>query len=399
MIGRKDHVGFERQRLELGFQRGCQDLDVVGILVVGRQDAQRRLAAQLHHVPVHFIAHCRRRRRRILRIERHDKDAIAAALDQGFEPRGDRRVGIAHRPVDDDVRAERLERAGELAGLRTREGLDRQLVRLAVPDCLIIVRFAPRAQRQDDAVENELPQQRVVFDDARISEKLFQIAPYGWRIGRIGRAEIDQKHADAVFDRRRLRRSGRLSGWGGRRYRTDVCRRCACRRNRDVLARRSRRGGRRWRFNDVFGHRGGAFAGGNGRRDRGLVGGFASGGRHGRQFAHGFSLPLCAAAGPNDRADGRLFGGFQQRRRAGAELFKQSCFVGFCGSEMTLLDVTEAADFFRNGREADGEVDDCPASVSPKPPRAPLRSRRSACARCGARACGRTGRTPCRAVL
>ena len=46
------------------------------------------------------------------------------------------------------------------------------------------------------------------------------------------------------------------------------------------------------------------------------------------------------------------WGGFQQRRRAGAELFKQSCFVGFCGSQMTLFDVPEAADFFRNGREA-----------------------------------------------
>ena len=111
----------------------------------------------------------------------------------------------------------------------------------------------------------------------------------------------------------------------------------------------------RWRFNDVFGHRGGAFAGGNGRLDRGLVGGLASGGRHGRRFAHGFSLPLCAAAGPNDRADGRLFGGFQQRRRAGAELFKQSCFVGLGGGEMTLLDVAEAADVFRDGGELNGE--------------------------------------------
>src|SRR5579872_336478 len=54
--------------------------------------------------------------------------------------------------------------------------------------------------------------------------------------------------------------------------------------------------------------------------------------------------------------NGRLFRGFQQRRFAGAELLKQGCFVGFCGSEMTLFDMTEAADFFRNGGKADGKV-------------------------------------------
>ena len=286
----------------------CSDdathLDVIGVLVIGRQDAQRWLVAQLHHVSVDLVAHRRRGGRRILRIERHDEDAIAAAFDQSFESRGDRWVGVAHRPVDNDVIAERLERAGEFFGLRAREGLDRRLVRLTVPDFLIVVGFAQRAQRQDNAVENGLPQHRIIFDDARIAEKLFQIAAYGGRVGRIGRAEIYQKHADAVFDRGGLRPGGRFcDGWSGRRLRQGGRPGAPCFQAEQKCPRRRSCAGRRRCFDDVFGHRGGVFAVGNGRSGRGIVCGFARSGRQGRRFTHGFSLPLCAAAGPNDREE------------------------------------------------------------------------------------------------
>ncbi len=104
-----------------------------------------------------------------------------------------------------------------------------------VPDFLVVARLAARAQRQNDAVEHDLPEQRIVLDHAPVGEKLLQIAAHGGRIGRIGRAEIDQKHADAVLDRRRLawawRPRARL-GWATRRL--DV--RAA------LLARRDERG-------------------------------------------------------------------------------------------------------------------------------------------------------------
>jgi len=38
-----------------------------------------------------------------LRIERHRQQAIAAARDQRLDPRPDRRVAVAHRPIDLDV--------------------------------------------------------------------------------------------------------------------------------------------------------------------------------------------------------------------------------------------------------------------------------------------------------
>ncbi len=157
---------------------------------------RRRLPALPHQKAEDFVAHRRGRRRRILRIKRHDQNAVAAARDQRFEPRGDRRIGIAHRPVDDDMLAERLENAGEFFRLRAGDGLERQLVLLVVPDFLVVARFAPRTHRQNDAVEQELPEQRIPFDDARVGEEFLQIASHRLGLGGIGRAEIDEQHAD-----------------------------------------------------------------------------------------------------------------------------------------------------------------------------------------------------------
>src|SRR6266550_563456 len=52
----------------------------------------------------------------------------------------------------------------------------------------------------------------------------------------------------------------------------------------------------------------------------------------------------------------RLFGGLQVRRRSSAQLIEQRGFVGLGGGEVALLDVAEAADFFRDGGDADGEM-------------------------------------------
>ena len=198
MKRRNDDVGRERQRLKLGLERGRQDLDVIRILEIGRQDSDRRLPALPHQVPVNLVAHRRRGRRRILRIERHDQDTIAAPGGQNFEPRLDRWIGVAHRPVDDDMFAERFEDAGELFGLRARDRLERRFVLVVVPDFLVVARFAPRADRQNETVEKEFPEQRVIFDDAPVAEELLKIAAHRGRRRRVGSAEIDEEHADAA---------------------------------------------------------------------------------------------------------------------------------------------------------------------------------------------------------
>ena len=103
--------------------------------------------------------------------------------------------------------------AGELFGLRPRDGLERRFVLVVVPDSLVVARLAPRPDRQDDAVEDELPEQPALLDHARIGEELFQVAAHRLGIGRVGRAEIDQQHADTVLHLFRCR--GRFRCYAG----------------------------------------------------------------------------------------------------------------------------------------------------------------------------------------
>jgi hypothetical protein len=74
-----------------------------------------------------------------------------------------------------------------------------------------IARLSPGADRQDDAVENELPQRALILDHPRVGEKFLEIAPHGGGVGRLGSAEIDQQHPDLAGGRTLDR-----GGWGGR---------------------------------------------------------------------------------------------------------------------------------------------------------------------------------------
>jgi hypothetical protein len=82
-----------------------------------------------------------------------------------------------------------------------------------IPDLGVIARLAPRPDRQDDAVEHELPDDALVLDHARIGEELLEIAAHRGRVGAVGGAEIDQQHADLAA--RRGRGPGRIDGDGG----------------------------------------------------------------------------------------------------------------------------------------------------------------------------------------
>ena len=113
----------------------------------------------------------------------------------------------------------------EFFGLRSRNGLERRFVLVAVPDISVVARFAPRADRQDDDIEQEFPQQRIVFDDAAVAQELFQIAPHRRRRRCIGGAEIDQKDADTgCLLRNHARRAGRNAGLRCRAVTRGYCR-------------------------------------------------------------------------------------------------------------------------------------------------------------------------------
>ena len=175
-------------------------VDIGGVVVIGRGDPQRRLEAHgLEHAK-HLVAHRRRRGGAVLRIERDDEDAVAAARHQIGEPRRDRGIAVAHRPVDQQPRPARRQRGGELLGLRAGDGLERGFVLVLVPDLGVVARLAARADAQDDAVERELPHQALVLDHARIGEELLEIAAHRRGVGAVGGAEIDEEHADLAAD-------------------------------------------------------------------------------------------------------------------------------------------------------------------------------------------------------
>ena len=88
--------------------------------------------------------------------------------------------------------------AGKFFGLRPRNRLQRRFVLLDVPDFLVVARLGAGPASQDDPIEDELPDQPLILDHARVGQKFLQIDTYALGVGGIGRAEIDEEDADAL---------------------------------------------------------------------------------------------------------------------------------------------------------------------------------------------------------
>ena len=155
-----------------------------------------------------LVVHRRRRRGAVLRIEREEQDAVAAGRGERVEPLGDRRLAIAHRPVDDDFSITR-QRGRQLLRLRARKSLERRFVLLAIPDRGVERAALLRARREHDPLQDRLPDEARRFDDARVGEELRQIAPHRPIARALGRAEVDEEHADLCRCDRELFRQGR----------------------------------------------------------------------------------------------------------------------------------------------------------------------------------------------
>src|SRR5215217_7644180 len=101
-----------------------------------------------------MVAGGRRRGGRVLWIERHQENAVAALVEQRLQALTNGRVAVAHGPVDAHlVAGDGLEMTRELLRLIARDGFERPLVALLVPDGLVVAPFALRPRRQDDEVE------------------------------------------------------------------------------------------------------------------------------------------------------------------------------------------------------------------------------------------------------
>jgi hypothetical protein len=150
---REQDVGGEVERRKPGFHRCFQRVQISGIVVIGRQETQRRLPAQRSQMLAHGIDHRRRRRGAILGIKRRDQYALASGGLQRIDRRADRRFAVPHRIGDPHRFAEyRLQGFALPARDRGERGS------FVGPDLGVGVRrfFGPRGQ--DDAAQDRLPQ-------------------------------------------------------------------------------------------------------------------------------------------------------------------------------------------------------------------------------------------------
>ena len=221
-IGARDAVerGEHDFRLEIelgerGAGRARERLDIGGIVVIGRGDAQGRL-------PAHRLAARRTPCRRPSPSSPRNIADRAARAGCGRSPwpatrRGARRSTACRSasPSRPRSRADpgRAQRQRELFRLAAGDRLQRALVALAVPDRIVVAPLGARAARQDDEVEDRPPEPARRLDHAPVGEEFVEIAAHRPIVGRFRRAEIDEQHADAAaLDRRVARRAKR----GGR---------------------------------------------------------------------------------------------------------------------------------------------------------------------------------------
>src|SRR6185437_11385601 len=101
-----------------------------------------------------------------------------------------------------------------LLGLRARDGLQRRLVALLVPDFSVVTRLGGRARAQDDAIQDQLPDETLILDHARVRQELVEINPHAPGVGGVGCAEVNEEHAD--MRRPSCRRSLRALDGNGR---------------------------------------------------------------------------------------------------------------------------------------------------------------------------------------
>ena len=142
-------------------------------------------------VAAHLVEHRAGRRRRVLRVQRQHADALDAAALAVRDRLRDRRPLVGHREPH-PRRGVAVRRAQVLLQellLALRNGAQR---RIPAPDRGVGVRDAPGAQRDHDAAQDRLPQQRRQLDDAAVGEELGEEVGHRARCRGARRAEIDQ---------------------------------------------------------------------------------------------------------------------------------------------------------------------------------------------------------------
>ena len=164
-------------------------------VIIRRKRPDGGLPAQRPQAIICRVEGRRRRSCGILRIKGCEQDAVAAALAKVEQARGDRRLAVAHAPLDDQIVAV-FESILEPLALLARDRLQGRLVARLIPDFGIGAARSAGTRREHDAVEDDPPNHPVGFDDPRIGEELFEIAPRLLEARTFRRPEIYEQHAD-----------------------------------------------------------------------------------------------------------------------------------------------------------------------------------------------------------
>jgi hypothetical protein len=195
---------------------GGECADEGGVVVEGLDRRERGRHPQPGGHAPRLLERRAGRRRRVLRVEGKEHDAVRAAVPQSSHRRLDGWVLIAHPQLDGPVVSQTLlHEAREVLAMKEQR-------RAAIgPDLAVGLGALGRSQGQDDQVEQQRPTNGVDVEDPRVGEELPQIAAHLGSAWRIRRPEIDEQ--EAVLRRRaRVRRGhGGLSGRHERAYRSQ----------------------------------------------------------------------------------------------------------------------------------------------------------------------------------
>ena len=164
-------------------------VEVGGVIVKRWHEAQGRDAPLFEQSMKDGIIGRPQTGRRILRIHRHHNHPIHPGADHLIEDRRYRRMTDLHAKAHRHLGQCLLQQVGLLPGemQQWRPGP-------RVPDPPILRRRFRGTRRQDAEVEDQPPKEPRCFDDARIAEKLPQIAAQGGCGRFIGRAELHEKN-------------------------------------------------------------------------------------------------------------------------------------------------------------------------------------------------------------
>jgi len=181
----------------VGFQRLRERLDVAGVVVPVAHEPQLGHVAPSHELGGHGVEHGSRGAGAILGVERYHEQASQTFFFHAGEHFGHARFAIAHGPAH-----ERFAPAlGPMGFQRVREplGIDFERRAFVEPDAGVLLRVRLGAARQNEEVQNRLPQPARQLDDARIGEEFAQERTHGLRGGGGRGAEIDEQHARALW--------------------------------------------------------------------------------------------------------------------------------------------------------------------------------------------------------